>query len=298
MPALGSRLFLAFAFATAGFAGGVAAGLYAHVAAGHARVDQAAAGLDVLRAEALEVVNAADSGLSRALNAQDRIARLLAQLSTVPGQEQARAELDAAVAKLKADVTPRAETVRAALLKLDPPSAMPDPAKITDQANADFLAAYAARPDVTRSTSGLMWRAVNRVASGPQPTAASEVAVRYRGTFIDGTEFDSNAAPAEPAVFGLDKLIPGWTEGVPQMRVGETFEFVIPYGLAYGVAGRGPIPPRQTLIFTVELLEVKSNPAPKEPPSHDRRRPGRLPRRVRREGGRDQDRERAALARA
>ncbi len=192
----------------------------------------------MLRAEALEVVNAADSGLSRALNAQDRIARLLAQLSTVPGQEQARAELDAAVAKLKADVTAgrdgacRAAEARPAVRHAGP--------------REDHRSGERGLPRRLRRPAGRDAVDLGAHVAGGEPRRlgpAADGGERSRRTlsrhFIDGTEFDSNAAPAEPAVFGLDKLIPGWTEGVPQMRVGETFEFVIPTALPMGSPGGG-----------------------------------------------------------
>jgi hypothetical protein len=96
---------------------------------------------------------------------------------------------------------------------------------------------------------------------GAQPSATDTVKVHYRGTFIDGREFDSSYARNEPAEFPLNRVIKGWTEGVALMREGETYQFVIPADLAYGARWVGQdIPPNLVLKFQVELLAV--NPAP------------------------------------
>jgi FKBP-type peptidyl-prolyl cis-trans isomerase len=76
------------------------------------------------------------------------------------------------------------------------------------------------------------------------------------GRFIDGREFDSSVARGEPATFPLPRLIKGWQEGVPLMQVGDTYEFAIPYNLAYGPVGKGPIPGGATLLFTIELIAI------------------------------------------
>ncbi|HWH21914.1 MAG TPA: FKBP-type peptidyl-prolyl cis-trans isomerase, partial [Allosphingosinicella sp.] len=78
----------------------------------------------------------------------------------------------------------------------------------------------------------------------------------YTGRFIDGGVFDSSVQRGEPATFPLPRLIKGWQEGVPLMEVGDTFEFAIPYNLAYGPVGRGPIPGGATLLFTIELIDI------------------------------------------
>jgi FKBP-type peptidyl-prolyl cis-trans isomerase len=107
------------------------------------------------------------------------------------------------------------------------------------------------------TASGLRWRRVKAgPAGGPRPAPTDTVTIHYAGKFIDGTEFDSSIARGEPATFPLPRLIKGWQEGVPLMAVGDTFEFAIPYSIAYGAAGRGPIPGGATLLFTVELIAI------------------------------------------
>lgn len=127
-----------------------------------------------------------------------------------------------------------------------------------DAGQAAYLAWNGQRRGWTTTESGLQYRRVGKAhPEGVQPKATDTVKVHYRGVRIDGVEFDSSYKRNEPASFPLNRVIRGWTEGVALMRVGETFEFAIPAGLAYG--GRqvgGDIPPNSVLIFTVELLDV------------------------------------------
>jgi FKBP-type peptidyl-prolyl cis-trans isomerase FkpA len=105
--------------------------------------------------------------------------------------------------------------------------------------------------------TGLRYRRIREGAAGaPHPTPTDTVTIHYAGRFIDGTEFDSSIARGEPATFPLPRLIQGWQEGVPLMAVGETFEFAIPYSLAYGPKGKGPIPGGATLLFTIQLIGI------------------------------------------
>lgn len=128
---------------------------------------------------------------------------------------------------------------------------------LTDADNAKFLDDTDAKGEHTTTASGLRYKVVSSGEEGAKkPTARSNVTVHYRGTFIDGREFDSSFKRRAPATFPLNAVISGWTEGVQLMKEGDTFEFVIPYDLAYGERGGGSIPPRQTLVFTVELLKV------------------------------------------
>lgn len=131
--------------------------------------------------------------------------------------------------------------------------------------NAAWLTWSSGRPGWTTTESGLQYRRVGPAhAGGRQPVATDTVRVHYRGTFIDGREFDSSWSRGQPAEFPLNRVIRGWTEGVALMREGERFEFVIPPSLGYGDrwVGGGDLPPGSTLLFTVELLEVKTGSAP------------------------------------
>jgi FKBP-type peptidyl-prolyl cis-trans isomerase FkpA len=133
------------------------------------------------------------------------------------------------------------------------------PARDAAWHNAQTLYLLNLKPaDGWRSTaSGLRYRRVKAGAAGaPRPTANDTVTIHYAGRLIDGTEFDSSIARGEPATFPLPRLIPGWQEGVPLMAVGDTFEFAIPYSLAYGPKGKGPIPGGATLLFTIELIGI------------------------------------------
>jgi FKBP-type peptidyl-prolyl cis-trans isomerase FkpA len=129
-----------------------------------------------------------------------------------------------------------------------------------DVGNAAYLMWNGQRRGWTTTPSGLQYRREGRARpDGAQPGATDTVTVHYRGTFIDGREFDSSYARNEPTSFPLNRVIKGWTEGVGLMRVGETYDFVIPSSLAYGDrwVGGDELPPNSTLLFRVELLDVK-----------------------------------------
>lgn len=124
---------------------------------------------------------------------------------------------------------------------------------------AAYLAWSGARRGWTATDSGLQYRREGRAnPDGAMPGSTDTVRVHYEGTFIDGRVFDSSYERGEPIEFPLNRVIPGWTEGLQLMRVGETFHFVIPADLAYGArgAGGGEIPPNSALLFKVELLDV------------------------------------------
>lgn len=120
-----------------------------------------------------------------------------------------------------------------------------------------FLAANKTKEGVKTTESGLQYKVVT-MGEGAKPVATDTVKVHYRGTLLDGTEFDSSYSRNEPITFALNRVIPGWTEGVQLMPVGSKFEFFIPAELAYGEAGGGPIPPSSTLKFEVELLDIEN----------------------------------------
>ncbi|KTE08929.1 FKBP-type peptidyl-prolyl cis-trans isomerase [Sphingopyxis sp. H115] len=122
------------------------------------------------------------------------------------------------------------------------------------------MAALAERSGIDgwRATpSGLRWRRIAGDGSGARPGPTDEVTVHYVGTFTDGQEFDSSVRRGEPTTFPLNRVIAGWQEGVALMGVGDKVELAIPWQLAYGPEGKGPIPGGATLLFTVELLGVK-----------------------------------------
>lgn len=120
-----------------------------------------------------------------------------------------------------------------------------------------FLAENAKRPEVKTTASGLQYEVITET-EGQKPVATDVVKVHYRGTTIQGVEFDSSYGRGEPTEFPLNRVIPGWTEGLQLMSVGAKYKFYIPYNLAYGERGAGQlIGPYETLIFEVELLDIK-----------------------------------------
>ena len=118
-----------------------------------------------------------------------------------------------------------------------------------------FLGANKKKPGVKETASGLQYKVIT-MREGAKPEATDKVKVHYSGTFIDGKEFDSSYRRNRLAEFGLNQVIKGWTEGLQLMNVGRKYEFYIPSGLAYGPKGPEAIGPNQTLIFTVELLDI------------------------------------------
>lgn len=119
-----------------------------------------------------------------------------------------------------------------------------------------FLEDNKNKEGVKVTESGLQYEVLKK-GKGKQPQADSSVEVHYRGTLIDGTEFDSSYKRNAPIIFPLDGVIKGWTEGLQLMKEGAKYKFYIPPNLAYGAQGAGPIPPHSTLIFEVELLKIK-----------------------------------------
>ena len=119
-----------------------------------------------------------------------------------------------------------------------------------------YLAENSKKENVVTLPSGLQYQ-VLREGNGKKPTAHDQVKCHYEGFLIDGTVFDSSVQRGEPAVFGLQQVIAGWTEGLQLMQEGAKYRFFIPYRLAYGEGGAGQmIPPYAALIFDVELIEV------------------------------------------
>ena len=121
---------------------------------------------------------------------------------------------------------------------------------------AKFLEENGKKENVKTTASGLQY-VVEKEGTGAQPTAQDEVTVHYTGKLLNGQVFDSSVNRGEPATFPLNRVIPGWTEGVQLMKEGAKYTFFIPSDLAYGPQGvPGAIPPHSTLIFDVELIKV------------------------------------------
>lgn len=120
-----------------------------------------------------------------------------------------------------------------------------------------FLAENAKKDGVKSLPSGLQYKVIKEGA-GKQPEKTDTVSVHYKGTLIDGTEFDSSYKRGEPAEFGVTQVIKGWTEALQLMKEGAKWQVFIPWQLAYGERGRGGlIGPHEALVFEVELLKVK-----------------------------------------
>ncbi|RIK85542.1 MAG: hypothetical protein DCC67_03840 [Planctomycetota bacterium] len=124
------------------------------------------------------------------------------------------------------------------------------------QRNEEFLVANAKAQGVQTTASGLQYKII-KVGAGPSPTANDTVQVHYRGQLVDGTVFDESYG-GQPAELPLGQVIPGWSEALQRMKVGDKWQLVIPAKLAYGEQGAaGVIPPNSTLIFEVELLGIQ-----------------------------------------
>ncbi len=136
-------------------------------------------------------------------------------------------------------------------------AAMAEAGKASRKAGENFLAENAKKENIVTLPSGLQYEVLVE-GNGKKPKATDQVRCHYEGRLIDGTKFDSSYDRKEPAVFGLNQVIAGWTEGVQLMSEGSKYRFFIPYNLAYGERGAGAsIPPFSALVFDVELLEVK-----------------------------------------
>ena len=128
--------------------------------------------------------------------------------------------------------------------------------KMAKEAGEKYLAENGKKEGVITLPSGLQYQ-VLKEGNGKKPSAKDSVKCHYEGFLIDGTVFDSSVQRGEPAVFGLQQVIAGWTEGLQLMQEGAKYRFFIPYRLAYGEGGAGSsIPPYAALIFDVELIQV------------------------------------------
>jgi FKBP-type peptidyl-prolyl cis-trans isomerase FklB len=123
------------------------------------------------------------------------------------------------------------------------------------EAGEKFLAENKKNKDVVELASGLQYKVLTK-GTGAQPKATDKVTVHYRGSLIDGTEFDSSYSRGEPVAIALNEVIPGWQEAVPLMPVGSKWQVFIPSALGYGEGAAGPIGPNSTLVFDIELLSI------------------------------------------
>src|SRR4030043_725788 len=119
-----------------------------------------------------------------------------------------------------------------------------------------FLEENKKKEGIKTLPSGLQYKVLTE-GSGKTPKAADNVTINYKGTFINGSEFDSSYKRGKPTTFQVDKVVKGWTEALQLMKEGSKWELFIPAELGYGDRGTGPIPPNSTLIFEVELISVK-----------------------------------------
>jgi FKBP-type peptidyl-prolyl cis-trans isomerase FklB len=150
------------------------------------------------------------------------------------------AELNDAMAKLRTDVEQKVS----------------EAGEKSKKEGADFLVKNKSEKGVQTTPSGLQY-IVLKEGTGPIPKESDTVKVHYRGTLINGTEFDSSYARNEPAVFPVNGVIKGWVEALQKMKVGSKWKLFVPSELAYGENSQGAIPPNATLIFEVELLGIE-----------------------------------------
>src|SRR5579863_3546361 len=145
------------------------------------------------------------------------------------------------------------------------------------QEGETYLAANKAKDGVVTLPSGLQYK-ILKEGTGPKPTASDSVVCNYRGTLIDGTEFDSSYKRGQPATFPVGGVIKGWTEALQLMPVGSKWQLFIPADLAYGERGPDPaIGPNATLIFEVELLSIESKASKEKAPDSPEKAPDKAP---------------------
>lgn len=194
---------------------------------------------------------------------------------TMAQQEELGVVLDKAIvlegmkAGLAGEILMSDEDLQKTLQNLDEKVAALSEAKTAADAAAaraesvKYLEDNAKREGVITTESGLQYEVIT-AAEGDKPTAKDTVTVHYTGTLVDGTVFDSSVERGEPATFPLNRVIPGWTEGVQLMSPGAKYKFYIPSDLGYGDTGAGSIPPHATLTFEVELISIAGKEAPKK----------------------------------
>jgi FKBP-type peptidyl-prolyl cis-trans isomerase FklB len=163
-------------------------------------------------------------------------------------------EIKATLTQLGTEVRQKQEEKRAAVAESD------------KKAGDAFLAENATKEGVVTLPSGLEYKILT-AGTGPKPTAGDMVVCNYKGTLLDGTEFDSSYKRGQPATFPVSGVIKGWTEALQLMPVGSKWQLFIPASLAYGERGQGPIAPNSTLIFEVELMSIQPRTQPEASPA-------------------------------
>ena len=156
----------------------------------------------------------------------------------------------------KPQITPEQYQAAMASLSKSVNDRFKEAAKTNLDAGKAFLAENKKQAGVTELTSGLQYKEL-RKGSGAHPKLGDTIVAHYTGTLIDGSKFDSTKDRNEPATIPLDGVIKGWQEAIPLMTVGSRWQIFVPPNLAYGVKGQGVIGPNQTLVFEIELLEIK-----------------------------------------
>lgn len=160
------------------------------------------------------------------------------------------------------------DEAKAALISMQQEKMQQAAAKNKSEGDA-FLAANKAKEGVVTLPSGLQYK-ILKAGSGPKPTASDSVVCNYRGTLIDGKEFDSSYKRGQPATFPVSGVIKGWTEALQLMPVGSKWQLFVPSSLGYGDRGAGgEIGPGATLIFEVELMSIQEKPKTEEKPASD-----------------------------
>lgn len=161
-------------------------------------------------------------------------------------------EMKAALTSLQTQVRTKQQALQAAMQK-----EMQEKAEANQKAGDAFLEANKAKDGVQVLPDGLQYKILTQ-GDGPKPSASDTVVCNYRGTLIDGTEFDSSYKRGQPLTIGVTGVIKGWTEALQLMPVGSKWELYVPSGLAYGPRGAGPtIGPNSTLVFQIELLSIQ-----------------------------------------
>ncbi|MGQ0696927.1 MAG: FKBP-type peptidyl-prolyl cis-trans isomerase [Panacagrimonas sp.] len=205
-------------------------------------------------------------GLDDAAASNERIEKAKAALAADPASETLKTALTEAEKRpdVKLDDAAR-EAVKTTVSQKMQEEQTKQREEASTKATAEgekFLAENGTKEGVKTTASGLQYKVLTEGAGTP-PKSSDEVTVHYKGTLIGGEEFDSSIARGQPATFPLDRVIPGWTEGLQLMKPGAKYMFFIPAALGYGPQGAGAkIGPNQTLIFEVELISIGKPAAP------------------------------------